>query len=209
MKILRAVSYLGLFAGVFLFLAYAPPMAGPEGEYLGESFRIFYFHVPSAWISFLLFFGSFASSITYLATRSERWDRLANACTEVGWIFATIVLITGPIWARAAWGVWWNWEPRLTSFLVLWLLYLGYLVLRRTIDDREKSARVSAALSIIAFLDVPIIIFAIHIWGSVGHPTPSGEFFKDPAIRFTIQANFAALALMAAYLTTKRCTSNT
>ncbi|MEK8023088.1 MAG: cytochrome c biogenesis protein CcsA [Candidatus Hydrogenedentota bacterium] len=193
-----------MLAGVFLFLEYAPPMAGPDGEYLGEAFRIFYFHVPAAWVSFLMLFASFVASIGYLATRSARWDRWAAATAEVGWVYATIVITTGPIWARAAWGTYWTWEPRLTSFLVLWLMYLGYILLRSSIDDPERRARFAAVLSIIAFLDVPIVFFSVKIWGAIGHPVPNIGFFRDPVIRTTFLANVFAFLLAAVHLAAKR-----
>lgn len=208
LKVFRAIAAAMLLAGVFLALKYAPPIAGPDGEYLGEAFRIVYFHVPSAWISFLMFFLSFAASIAYLVKRNERVDHYAAAFAEVGLVFATIVITTGPIWARAAWGTFWTWEPRLTSFLVLWLMYLGYAILRRTIAEKGVRARTSAVLSIVAFLDVPIVFFAIHLWGSVSHPKPGPDFFGDPAIRLTVQVNLAALLVTAGYFAAKRARIN-
>lgn len=193
-----------LLGGIFLFLEYAPPMAGPDGEYLGEAFRIFYFHVPAAWVSFVMLFASFVASIVYLATRSPRWDRGAAACAEVGWIYATIVITTGPIWARAAWGTYWTWEPRLTSFLILWLMYLGYILLRSSIDDPERRARFAAVLAIVAFLDVPIVFFSVKIWGAIGHPVPNIGFFRDPVIRNTFVFNIIAFQAAAIHLASKR-----
>ena len=200
----RHVAAASLLAGIFMSLGYAPPMAGPDGTPLGDAFRIFYFHVPAAWISFLCLFVSFVAACGYLRNRSPRWDALSAATAEAGWIFASIVITTGPIWGRAAWGSYWTWEPRLTSFLVLWLMYLGYLFLRTAIDDPEKRARYSAVLSIVAFLDVPVVFFSIKIWGAIGHPTSGGGFFSDPAIRNTVFANTAAFLILAFYFARKR-----
>jgi heme exporter protein C len=201
---MRAVTTAALLGSIFLYLGYAPPMVA-DGQPLGEAFRIFYIHVPAAWVCFLALFVSFVSAIAVLVTRSRKWDILSVATAEVGWILATIVITTGPIWAKAAWGTYWTWEPRLTSFLVLWLLYLGYIILRGAIDDPEKRARFSAVLSIIAFLDVPIIFFAIKLWGAIGHPVPNLGFFRDPPIRNTLLGSIACYLIVTAYLVWKRC----
>lgn len=203
-QVLRAATAVSLVIGIFMFLSYAPPMAGPDGESLGEAFRIFYFHVPSAWVSFLALFLSFVASAVYLVKRTRRWDRIAAASTEVGWVFATIVIITGPLWAKAAWGAYWTWEPRLTSFLVLWLLYLSYLFLRLSIEDPSRRSRYCAILSIVAFLDVPLIFYSIKLWGSIGHPPPNYGFFRDPVIRTAVLTNTAAFTLTMIYLIRKR-----
>lgn len=185
-------------------LGYAPPMMGPDGTPLGEAFRIFYFHVPAAWMSFLFLFVSFVSSLMFLARRRLVDDARAAAAAEVGWVFASIVITTGPIWGRAAWGSYWTWEPRLTSFLVLWLMYLGYLIMRAAIDDPERRARYAAVLSVIAFLDVPIVFFAIKLWGAIGHPTSGGGFFQDHAIRNSVFANTTAFLILGTYFLRKR-----
>jgi heme exporter protein C len=200
----RAITAFLLLAGVFFTLGVAPPMAGPDGVYLGEAFRIFYFHVPAAWCSFLSLFVSFVASIGYLWKRTPGWDAVAVAGAEVGWVLAGIVITTGPIWGKAAWGAWWIWEPRLTSFLVLWLLYLGYLVLRKAIEEPDRRARYAAILSIIAFLDVPIIYFSIRLWGSIGHPAPGGGFLQDPVIRTVLLANVAAFMTATGYFIARR-----
>lgn len=200
----RGIAVAALLAGIFMLLGYAPPIIGPDGAYLGESFRIFFFHVPAAWVSFLLFFAGGVYAGLYLWKRGEEFDRSSAAAVEVGWVFATIVIVTGPIWAKAAWGVYWTWEPRLTSFLILWLSYLGYLVLRQAIEEPEKRALFSSALAIVSFLNIPLVIFSIRIWGAKGHPSPGGGYFADPALRVTIFANIAAFLLTAAYLFRKR-----
>ena len=131
---------------------------------MGVVQRIFYFHVPSAWVSFLAFFVVFFASILYLATRRWIWDTLAHAAAELGVVFCAIVLFTGPIWARPVWGTWWTWEARLTTTLVLWLVYVAYLVLRGQAENRAQEARFAAVLGIVGFLDVPIIYFSVKIW---------------------------------------------
>src|SRR3954467_8320461 len=106
-------------------------VVAPAEQTMGQIQRIFYYHVPSAWVAFLCFFVNFLASIWYLIKRSARTDAVALACAEVGVVFCTIVLITGPLWARPVWGIWWTWDARLTSTLVLWLIYMSYLILRR------------------------------------------------------------------------------
>lgn len=202
--VMRALAAASLLAGILLIIGYAPTMMA-DGDVLGEDFRIFFIHVPAAWVCFLALFVSFIASIAVLITRNSKWDILAAATAEVGWVLATVVITTGPIWAKAAWGTYWTWEPRLTSFLVLWLLYLGYIILRGAIDDPEKRARFSAVLSIIAFLDVPIIFFAIRLWGAIGHPVPNLGFFRDGPIRTALLTGIACYLIIGTYLVWKRC----
>lgn len=202
--VLQRLLAIAMVGGLFMALSYAPPMMGPDGVPLGEAFRIFYFHVPAAWTASLLFLASFIASIGYLSTRNPRWDFAGGACAEVGWVMSTIVLTTGPIWGRAAWGHYWTWEPRLTSFLILWLMYGGYLVLRNSIDDPGKRARYSSVLSIVSFINVPIVFLAIKMWGSIGHPKSGGGFFSDPNIRNALLANVIVYLFAAIYLVRRK-----
>jgi heme exporter protein C len=132
--------------------------------------RIFYFHVPVAWISFLAFFITFIASVLYLWKHKAKWDALACASAEIGVIFTTLVLITGPIWAKPAWGIWWTWDARLTTSLVLWLIYVGYLLVRSLATDSTRGARLSAIIGIVGFIDVPIVFFTVNLWRTQ-HPT--------------------------------------
>ena len=136
----------------------------PEDADQGPAQRIFYIHVPSAWIGFLAFFVVFVASIAFLATGKRRWDDVASASAAVGVVFTTAVLITGPLWGRPVWGVYWTWDPRLTSFLLLWLIYLSYLVLRGYVPEPERRAQYSAVLGIVGFLDVPIVYLSVRWW---------------------------------------------
>jgi heme exporter protein C len=136
----------------------------PNEVTMGAVQRIFYFHVPSAWVAFLGFFVVFASSILYLATRRLLWDVVAHSAAELGVLFCSIVLFTGPIWARPVWGTWWTWEARLTTTLVLEMVFVAYLVLRTQAENRTQAARLSAVVGIVGFLDVPIIYYSVQIW---------------------------------------------
>jgi len=155
-----------------LFVAgYAALFVAPTERTMGVVQRIFYFHVPSAWTAFVAFFIVFIANIAYLTRRRQQWDWLAVSAAEVGLAFCTVVLVTGPLWAKPVWGIWWTWDARLTSTLVLWLLYLTYLLLRTLVDDPARRAIVSAVFGIFAFLDVPLVYMSIR-WWRTQHPQP-------------------------------------
>ena len=131
--------------------------------------RIFYFHVPVDWAAFLAYFVVFISSIAYLRSRDNKWDIVATSAVEIGIVFNTLMLVTGSIWARPNWGTWWNWEPRLTTALVLWVVYVGYLLVRGYASGRDQAARLSAVIGIVGFVDVPIV-FLSTTWWQLQHP---------------------------------------
>ena len=150
---------------------YAALFVAPTERTMGLIQRIFYFHVPSAWTGFVAFFLVFVSSIAYLFRRRPQWDWLAVSAAEVGVACFTVVLVTGPIWAKPVWGIWWTWDARLTSTFVLWVLYVSYLLLRTLVGDPERRAMVSAVFGIFAFLDVPLVYLSIWFWRTQ-HPQP-------------------------------------
>lgn len=141
----------------------------PVEAKMGIIQKIFYFHVASAWVGFFALFITFIASIVFLRTKSRCADDLAASSAEIGLLFCTIVILTGPLWAKPTWGVWWEWDPRLTTTLILWFIYAGYLFLRKFIDEPEKRGVYSAVLGIIGFFDVPIVFFSIRWWRTV-HP---------------------------------------
>src|SRR5438309_6134408 len=160
--------------GVALLLAvagYCALFVAPTEATMGLIQRIFYFHVPFGWSAFVAFAISFVASIAYLRSRTPKWDWLAVSSAEVGVPFVTVVLVTGPIWAKPVWGIWWTWDARLTSTFVLWVLYLSYLLLRTLVADAERRAVVSAVFGIFAFLDVPLVYMSIR-WWRTQHPQP-------------------------------------
>jgi heme exporter protein C len=171
----------------------------PTEATMGNVQRIFYYHLPSAWIAFLLFFVNFLASIWYLIRRSAGGDALALASAEVGVSFCTIVLITGPLWARPIWGIWWTWDARLTSTLVLWLIYVSYLVLRHYATGGQVPV-LAATLGIFGFADVPIVYMAIR-WFRTQHPQPvigGGEGSGlDPRMWVAVLWNLAAFLMLA------------
>jgi len=158
-------------AALFLVAGYAALFVAPTERSMGDIQRIFYFHVPSAWTAFIAFFIVFIANIAYLTRRRQQWDWLAVSAAEVGLAFCTVVLVTGPLWAKPVWFIWWTWDARLTSTLVLWLLYLTYLLLRTLVDDPARRAIVSAVFGIFAFLDVPLVYMSIR-WWRTQHPQP-------------------------------------
>jgi heme exporter protein C len=135
----------------------------------GQLQRIFYFHVPAAWAAYLAFAVVFLGSIAFLRTSEPRWDLLAHSAAEVGVLFSTIVLVTGPIWAKPVWGTYWQWDARLTSSLVMWLTYVGYLLLRSLSSDPQRTGRLAAVVGIIGFINVPIVHFSVRWWRTL-HP---------------------------------------
>lgn len=178
-------------------------MIAPEEATMGEVQRIFYAHLSSAWVAFLAFALSFVCSIGFLSTRSTSFDRWAAASAEIGVLFCSAVLITGPLWAKPVWGIWWTWDARLTSTFVLWLIYVGYLFVRRFISSAEVKAPLSAVVAIVGFVDVPIVYMAIR-WWRTQHPQPvigGGEGSGlNPAMAKVLILSFLAWLLLAAAL---------
>ena len=162
--IYSALTFLSMLAAIILVFSYAP-----IERTMGIVQKIFYFHVPSAWISFLAFFIVFVSSIIYLAKKDRYWDIIASASAEIGVVFCSLVLITGPIWAKKAWGIAWTWDAKLTSAVVLWLIYVSYLMLRNYVYDESKRANLSAVVGIIGFIDVPLVYLSTK-WWRTQHP---------------------------------------
>jgi len=165
------IGLLGLSFILFVGALYLVFLYVPTEETMGIVQRIFYFHVPVAWVAFLAFFIVFLGSILYLWKRDSKWDVIASSSAEVGVVFTTLVLITGSIWAKPIWGVWWTWEPRLTTALVLWLIYIAYLIVRSFATDEQRGARFAAVVAIVGFIDVPIVALAITLWRTQ-HPGP-------------------------------------
>ena len=157
-----------LIAALMLAL-YGTFLVAPKERTMGNVQRIFYFHVPSAMLAFLGFAVVFVASVGYLKTRNRTWDLLARSSAELGVLFCTIVLVTGPIWAKPIWGAWWTWETRLTLTLLLWLIYMAYLMVRLYVEDPDQQARFAAVLGILGFLVVPFVYFSVYLWGGM-HP---------------------------------------
>jgi heme exporter protein C len=185
------------------FLAYGTYqglVVAPTEETMGDVQRIFYVHVPAATVAFTLFFVNFLASIYYLWKRSAKADALAATTAEVGVVFCSVVLITGPIWARYAWGVWWSpWDMRLNTTLMLWLLYVSYLMMRRSSTAGSTSV-LAAALAVFSFLDVPIVYMA-NRWFRTHHPSPLiGTPNLDPRMQNVLFVNMLAFLCFSALI---------
>jgi len=161
-----------LWGAAFLLLAVSAWMIlskAPVEAQMGPVQKIVYVHVPSAIATLLAFGFTFACSIAYLTTKSWVWDAMAASACELGLVFATVVMVTGPLWARSAWNTWWTWEPRLTTFLILWILYAGYHVVRASLHSGAKRT-VSSILGIVLFVNLPIVWMSIQWWRGSLHP---------------------------------------
>jgi heme exporter protein C len=199
-----ALTYLAMVITLWLVFIYVP-----TEQVQGIVQRIFYFHVSSAITMFLAFFVVFVASIVYLWTHTVWWDSVAASAAEIGVMFCTLVLITGPIWARPIWGTWWSWDPTLTLTLVLWLIYVAYLMLHAGGDD-PKRARFAAVLGIIGFVDVPIIRWSVEKWRTL-HPKPvviqeGGTTGLPPSMLLTLLVCFTAFGLLFFFLIRERLT---
>jgi heme exporter protein C len=166
----RWLTRSGIVAGLAMLVAlYAALIYAPTERVMGVIQRVFYFHLASAWVGFFALFVAFAVSIAYLVKRSRALDIWATASVEIGVLFCTIVLLSGSIWARPIWNTWWTWDPRLTTTLILWIYYIGVLVLRSFVDEEEMRARYAAVLNTIGFVNVPLVFMAIRWWRTI-HP---------------------------------------
>ncbi len=155
---------LGMAACQWLIFAYAP-----LEQTMGAAQKIFYIHLPVAWWAFASFFAAALGGAAYLKTRSQKWDDFSSAAVELGMLCATLAIATGSIWGRHSWGVWWTWDPRLTTTLILWFIYAGYLVLRSVDMSPGRRASLCAAVAIVGFVDVPFVFLSARLWRSI-HP---------------------------------------
>lgn len=175
----------------------------PDEKDQGAIYRIIYMHVPSIFTGFTGFFVALAASAFYLITKDLKYDAFAAAVTEVSLAFATIVLATGMIWARIIWGVWWAWDARLTTMLVCWLIYFGYVMLRRAIDEPTQRARLSAVVSVFGCVDIMIVYKSIE-WWRTQHPAPVLSVRDGggmgPGMESPIYWNWLAFMCLAAIL---------
>lgn len=164
-KIFSILLFIAVPVGLYFAFFYAP-----VEKVMGMVQKIFYFHVSSAWIGFFAFFITFITSILYLITKKYTFDDIAAASAEIGLAFCTIVIVTGPLWAKPTWGKFWTWDPRLTSTLILWFIYIGYVMLRQFMNESDRRAKFSSAIGIIGFINVPIVFLSIQWWNNTIHP---------------------------------------
>jgi heme exporter protein C len=204
-RALGVAAFAGVAGTVWLGLFVTPP-----DVFQGQLVRLLYVHPPVAWVAYLAFGVSAAASALWLwrRTRSELFDRLAAASVEVGVVFAALTLVTGSIWARPTWGLWWTWDARLTSTALLFVLYLGYLALRRVPGTRDARARRSAVAAIVAFADVPISYLSVYWWRTL-HQTgtvldPKMEMHVHGSMAWTLLLGFCSFTLVYVWMLVQR-----
>lgn len=198
-KLLLGITVVLILTAIYLTFMYAD-----IEKTMGVVQKIFYFHVGSAATAFTAFFVTFIFSILYLVKRKRVFDTYAAVSAEIGLVFTTLVLTTGPIWAKSAWNTWWVWEPRLTTTLILWFIYMAYIMIRQMDGVWDKKARLCAVFGIIGFTDVPIVFFAIRWWQTKFHPivfgngvSQQGGGIEGNMLVALIVSIFALLALYA------------
>lgn len=195
-----------MVAAIYMVFVYVP-----SDRVQGIIQRIFYFHVPLAILTFVAFGVVALASAVFLWRGGREWDRLANASAEVGMVFCTLVLTTGPIWAKPIWGTWWTWDARLTTTLILWLIYAAYLMVRSTSGTAEQGARYAAILGIVGVIDIPIINRSVYWWRTI-HPAvivtkEGGSGLSDPRMQTAFAVCMIAFFLLYAWLTQVRYVS--
>ena len=190
------ISFQLLTYVLMLFALYTIFIYAPVEKTMGIIQKIFYIHVPAAFLAYLAFFITFIASIFYLYRKDSKWDTVAHCAVETGVIFCTIVLITGPIWAKPIWNVWWTWDPRLTTTLILWFTYVAYLMLRRVVKENQQ-ANLAAVFGIIGFINVPITFFSIRLWRTI-HPViiTSKGFNMSWPMKFSLIITFIAFCFL-------------
>lgn len=187
----QLLTFVMMLLALYTIFIYAP-----VEKTMGVIQKIFYIHVPTAFLAYMAFFITFIASILYLYRKDSIWDTVAHCAVETGVIFCTIVLITGSIWAKPIWNVWWTWDPRLTTTLILWFTYVAYLMLGRVVKENQR-ANLAAVFGIIGFINVPITFFSIRLWRTI-HPvviTGSGFNMSWP-MKFSLIITFIAFCFL-------------
>jgi heme exporter protein C len=199
---------LGVIAALALAVGLAMAFGvAPREVTQGNVQRIMYVHVPAILVGYLAFTVVLVASVLYLITRTDAADRLAHASAELGVVFTGISIATGAIWGKPTWGTWWTWDARLTSVAIMFVMYLGYLLLRGMLEDRERAARFAAVLGIVAALNIPLVHFSVYWWRTLHQPptfAKPGPAAASSSIRAALLVNFAALLLLGAYFIMKR-----
>ena len=207
----RLQRILGWLAFVLIVIALAAVfLYAPTATWQGKPWpaqRIFYFHVPSAWTTFLAVLVVFAASVMYLWKRDRKWDIVALSSAELAVTFGALVLVTGPLWGRSTWGTFWTWDARLTTYLVMWLIYVGYMMLRAYTEPGEQRARYAAVLGIVGAVNVPIIYLSVQWWRTL-HPelmiaVPEGPRLA-PQMLHTLMISLLAFTVLYAFLLVAR-----
>jgi heme exporter protein C len=190
------LHFIGWIVAIYLISLWSPIDTS-----VGLTQKIFYFHVPVGWLGMLSIFGVGISSSMFLITKNFKWDDLAFSFAQVGVIFASLIIITGALWAKPVWGVWWTWDPKLTTTVVLWFIFSAYLLLRNLITDKRRSALIGSIVALLGSIDAPLIYFASILWRTA-HPElnigPLAE--DDSSLPGTMLITFFISLIMHTYL---------
>jgi heme exporter protein C len=203
--ILGGLTLVSVLLGLYWGLVQAPPDA-----YQGQLQRIMYLHIPTILMAYLSFFIVFIMSCLYLWKRDRRDDILAYSAAEIGVLFTGLTIIEGSIWGKPTWGVWWTWDARLTLTAILFLIFVGYMILRSLIEDEDRAAICGAVLGIIGFLDIPLIHMSVYWWRTLHQPPsilrPDKLPWENvhPSMLIALSVNFAAFLLFYFYLLSLR-----
>ena len=188
--------------GVLLTVAIVAMYLAPTEQTMGDAQRVMYVHIAVAWLALLGFVAMAACGLGYLLSRKLCWDQWSQAVCEVGWLCSTLTLVTGSLWAHAAWGTWWTWDPRLVTSFILWAFYSGNLILRSGLEDTYQRARLGAVLAIIGFADVPLVVMATRWFRGIHPVSPEME----PSMRYALLASVVGLTAVMAILLVRRRT---
>ncbi|HIQ11369.1 MAG TPA: cytochrome C assembly protein [Caldilineales bacterium] len=205
LQILNFIALIAMLVAVYMALVQAPDAINVDPA-IRPAQRIIYFHVPSAWSSMLAFFVAFIASILYLVTNHVRWDIWARSASELGIAFTVAAIISGSLWAKPAWNTYWTWDPRLTTYTIVLLLYIAYFMLRGAIDEPSRRARLAAVYGIFAFLSVPLTFMSIRWWNTihpviVENPENTNKFGLSPSMLTAFMVtNVAFIILFVALL---------
>jgi heme exporter protein C len=200
-------DWLGIAAGAALVAAFVMAFLSPPDRVQGDLTRMLYIHVPTILTAYLAFVVTTVATVAYLVTRTLRWDRVAAGSAEVGVVFLGLAILTGMIWGKPVWGVWWTWDARLTTTAIMFFIYLGYLGLRRGITDPVARARRSGILGIIAVVQIPIVHFSVTWWNALHQPPTilrPGDPQIDGPLLAALVVGIGAFALLYAWLLARR-----
>ncbi len=208
LQILNFIALIAMLVAVYMALVQAPDAINVDPA-IRPAQRIIYFHVPSAWSSMLAFFVAFIASILYLVTKHVRWDIWARSASELGIAFTVAAIISGSLWAKPAWNTYWTWDPRLTTYTIVLLLYIAYFMLRGAIDEPSRRARLAAVYGIFAFLSVPLTFMSIRWWNTihpviVENPENTSKFGLSPSMLTAFMVTNAAFIILFVALLANR-----
>jgi heme exporter protein C len=201
----RQPAWLLLVAAIAVaaMLSFAIPaifVLAPTEQSMGDAQRIVYLHVSVAWFGVVSFLATAVAGLAYLVRRDLGWDQWSQAAGEVAWLCSTLTLLTGSMWAHAAWNTWWTWDPRLTSAFVLWAILSGYHIVRASVEDPRTRARLAAILAILGMLDLPLLVMATSWFRSIHPRGPQME----PSMRAVLLMNIASFSALFALLLVRR-----